>query len=321
MAGNGLGDFVAAAMARRPNAAERVSTVVLVGDEGRAVREPAGGTEGFVREAAGGTEGFVREAAGGTEGVVRLTPALLGALPQDLDWVRAAYAAPVELVLVDHELPTTAVLDVLAALRRELGDPVVEVVSVGGPFRCSCGSGVRLPPPGPAGDAVQALLAPLRHFTVCLVGSGSADDYWAFVSALTSAEGTKVGEDVAREFATTVVHDCSDTLALVCAGALGFEGDVATFPDGEITRVDRSTASVVRFAAADEPLALVAHDCAGRPAPGRPSPGGHGGRPDAVTWRRLARTMGLTGPQVVQQAVDKLRESGAEPVAFPVHRV
>ncbi|MEU2625012.1 hypothetical protein ABZ642_44100 [Streptomyces sp. NPDC007157] len=299
MAGNGLGDFVAAAMARRPGAAERVPTVVLVGDEGRAVRGPAGGAEG----------------------VVRLTPDLLGALPQDLDWVRAAYAAPVELVLVDQELPTPAVLDVLAALRRELGDPVVEVVSVGGPFRCSCGSGVRLLPPGPAGDAVQALLAPLGHFTVCLVGSGSADDYWAFVSALTSAEGTRVGEGVAREFATCVVHDCSDVLALVCAGALGFEGDVATFPDGEITRVDRSTASVVRFAAADEPLALVPHECADRPAPERQHPGGTGGRPGAVTWRRLAQTMGLTGPQAVQQAVDKLLGSGREPIAFPVHRV
>ncbi|MGW1873790.1 hypothetical protein [Streptomyces sp. NPDC001975] len=299
MAGNGLGDFVAAAMARRPGSAERVSTVVLVGDEGRAVRE----------------------AAGGEEGVVRLTPALLGALPQDLDWVRAAYAAPVELVLVDQELPTATVLDMLAGLRRELGEPVVEVVSVGGPFRCSCGSAVRLLPPGPAGDAVQALFAPLRHFTVCLVGCGSAGDYWAFVSGLTSAEGTRIEEDVAREFGTCVVHDCSDALALVCAGALGFEGDVATFPDGEIVPVDRSAASVVRFAAADEPLALVPHECAAEPAPGRPYRGGTGGRPDAVTWRRLAQTMGLTGPRAVEQAVDKMLASGAEPVAFPVHRV
>ncbi|MER5529645.1 hypothetical protein ABT075_34530 [Streptomyces sp. NPDC002677] len=299
MAGNGLGDFVAAAMARRPGSAERVSTVVLVGDEGRAVRE----------------------AAGGEEGVVRLTPALLGALPQDLDWVRAVYAAPVELVLVDQELPTAAVLDMLAGLRRELGDPVVEVVSVGGPFRCSCGSAVRLLPPGPAGDAVQALFAPLRHFTVCLVGCGSAGDYWAFVSGLTSAEGTRIEEDVAREFGTCVVHDCSDALALVCAGALGFEGDVATFPDGEIVPVDRSAASVVRFAAADEPLALVPHECAAEPAPGRPYRGGTGDRPDAVTWRRLAQTMGLTGPRAVEQAVDKMLASGAEPVAFPVHRV
>ncbi|MEV6763356.1 hypothetical protein AB0N16_22540 [Streptomyces sp. NPDC051105] len=299
MAGNGLGDFVAAAIARRPGAVERVSTVVLVGDEGRAVRGPADGEEG----------------------VVRVTPALLGALPLDLDWVRAAYAAPVELVLVDHELPTAAVLDVLAALRRELGDPVVEVVSVGGPFRCSCGSAVRLLPPGPAGDAVQALLAPLEHFTVCLVGSGSAGDYWAFVSGLTSAEGTRVEEDVAREFGTCVVHDCSDALALVCAGALGFEGNVATFPDGEVAPVDRSAASVVRFAAADEPLALVPHACVDEPASGRPYPGEPGGRPDAVTWRRLAQTMGLTGPRAVEQAVDKLLGSGAEPVVFPVHRV
>ncbi|MFE4965992.1 hypothetical protein [Streptomyces sp. NPDC056660] len=294
MAGNGRGDFVAAAMARRPDAAERVSTVVLVGDEGRAV---------------------------GEEGVVRLTPALLGALPQDLDWVRAAYSAPVELVLVDRELPTAAVLDVLAALRRELGDPVVEVVSVGGPFRCSCGSAVRLLQPGPAGDAVQALLAPLEHFTVCLVGSGSAGDYWSFVSGLTSAKGTRVEEGVAREFGTCVVHDCSDALALVCAGALGFEGNVATFPDGEIVPVDRSAASVVRFAAADEPLALVPHECAAEPAPGRPYLGGAGGRPDAVTWRRLAQTMGLTGPRAVEQAVAKMPASGAEPVAFPVHRL
>ncbi|MER7839609.1 hypothetical protein ABTY98_27910 [Streptomyces sp. NPDC096040] len=269
MAGNGLGDFVAAAMARRPGTAERVSTVVLVGDEGRAVREPAGGADG----------------------VVRLTPALLETLPQDLDWVRAAYSAPVELVLLDRELPTAAALDVLTALRREYGDPGVEVLSVGGPFRCSCGSAVRLLPPGPAGDAVQALLAPLGHFTVCLVGSGdgspgSAADYWTFVSGLTSAEGTTVEEGVAREFATYVVHDCSDSLALVCAGALGFQGGVGTFPDGEIARVDRSAASVVRFAAADEPLALAPHVCAADTAAGRAHPGTAGGRPDAVTWRR-----------------------------------
>lgn len=299
MAGNGLGDFVAAALARRPGATDRVATVVLVGDEGRSVPGQAGGAPG----------------------VVRLTPGLLGTLPPDLDWVRAAGALPVQLVLVDQDLPTAGVLDVLAALRRELGDPAVEVVSVGGPFRCSCGSRVRLLPPGPAGDAVQALLAPLEHFTVCLLGSGWAADHWAFVSALTSAEGTRVGEDTAREYGTCVAHDCSDALALVCAGALGFEGKVATFPRGEITWVDRSTASVVRFAAADEPLALVPHACGAGPAPGRTAAAEAAGRPDAVTWRRLAQTMGLTGPRVVERAVAALPESGADPAAFPVHRV
>ncbi|MER6465118.1 hypothetical protein ABT278_32295 [Streptomyces sp. NPDC001228] len=298
MAGNGLGDFAAVAMARRSGPPERVPTVVLVGDEGRAVPAPAGGPEG----------------------VVRVTPEVLAGLSQDLDWVRAAYAAGVRLVLVDRELPTAAVLDTLAALRRELDGPAVEVVSVGGPFPCGCGA-ERLLPPGPAGDAVQALFGPLEHATVCLVGPGATAGHWAFVSALTSAEGTTVAAETAREYATCAVHDCSDALALVCAGALGFEGGVATFPGGLITRVDRSTASVVRFAAADEPLALVPHACGAAPEPGPPAPDETAGRPDAVTWRRLAQDMGLTGPRMVERALARLRESGTEPDVFPVHRL
>lgn len=117
-------------------------------------------------------------------------------------------------------------------------------------------------------------------------------------------------EATAREFSTAVVQDCSDALALVCAGALGFEGNVATFPDGEIARVDRSSAEVVRFAAADEPLTLAPHECATHTAPERRHPGAPEGEPDAVTWRRLAQTMKLTGPRPVSQAVDKLLDSG-----------
>ncbi|MFJ9566795.1 hypothetical protein ACIRQQ_43010 [Streptomyces fuscichromogenes] len=306
MAGNGLGDF--AAVALTPARGPRASTVVLVGDEGRTVREIAG------------------TRAGGENGVVRLSHALRGELPQDLDWVRAAQDTPVELVLLDAALPTGAAHEALTALLRERGTPGVEVVSVGGPYPCTCGAAPRLLPPGGPGDAVAALLPLLDDVTVCLVGAGdgsaeSAARYWEFVSGLTSARETSVEEAAARELATVVVQDCSDVLSLVCAGALGFEGEVATFPDGEIARVDRSSAGVLRFTTADEPLALAPHECAGATVSDRRRLDGSGRAPDAVTWRRLAQTMGITGPGAVARAGAELAASGERRAAFPVHRL
>lgn len=309
MAGNGLGDFVAVALTRPHDPGPQVSTVVLVGDEGQVVREILG------------------TRAGGEDGVVRLPPALLQELPPDLDWVRAAQETPLKLVLLDAELPTEAAHGVLAALLRERGNPGIEVVSVGGPYRCSCGDAPRLMPPGRSGDAVEALLPLLDDVTVCLVGAGdgsveSAAYYWEFVSGLTSARESSIEEAAAREFATVVVQDCSDVLSLACAGALGFEGDVATFPDGEIVRADRSSAGVVRFTTADEPLSVAPHECPAGKAPERlRHPGASEGAPDAVTWRRLAQTMGVTGPEAVARAADKLLNSGERLVAFPVHKV
>ncbi|MFF7474814.1 hypothetical protein [Streptomyces sp. NPDC008092] len=309
MASNGLGDFVAVALTRPHDGGPQVSTVVLVGDEGRTVREMVGAR------------------AGGEKGVVHLTPALLGELPPDLDWVRAAEGTPLNLMLLDAELPTEAAHEALAALLREHGNPGVEVVSVGGPYRCPCGAAPRLMPPGSSGDAVEALLPLLDDVTVCLVGAGdgsaeAATDYWEFVSGLASARESSIEGATAREFATVVVQDCSDVLSLACAGALGFEGDVATFPDGEIMRADRTSAGVVRFSAADEPLALAPHQCPAGTEPRQPRHSGapeHG--PDAVTWRRLAQTMGITGPDAVARAADRLLSSGEKLVAFPVHRV
>ncbi|MFD4878927.1 hypothetical protein ACFWOB_36950 [Streptomyces sp. NPDC058420] len=309
MAGNGLGDLVAVALTRPHGGGPQVSTVVLVGNEGRIVREILG------------------TRAGGEDGVVRLTPALLQELPPDLDWVRAAQETPLELVLLDAELPTKAAHGALAALLWERGNPGVEVVSVGGPYRCACGAEPRIMPPGRSGDAVEALLPLLDDVTVCLVGAGdgsaeSAAHYWEFVSGLTSARESSIEEAAAHEFATVVVQDCSDVLSLACAGALGFEGYVETFPDGEIARADRSSAGVVRFTTTDEPLALASHECPGGKTLERlTSPGASEHTPDAVTWRRLAQTMGLTGPEAVSQAADTLRNSGERLIAFPVHRV
>ncbi|MEU2426745.1 hypothetical protein ABZ619_38015 [Streptomyces sp. NPDC007851] len=173
---------------------------------------------------------------------------------------------------------------------------------------------------------MQALLPLLDDVTICLVGAGdgsaeAAAEYWEFVSGLTSARESSIEEAAAREFATVVAQDCSDVLSLACAGALGFEGDVATFPDGEIVRADRTSAGVVRFSAADEALALVPHECPAGKAPARREPTVSALAPDAVTWRRLAQTMGITGPQAVARAAGRLLSSGEELAAFPVHRV
>ncbi|MET7674512.1 hypothetical protein [Streptomyces seoulensis] len=307
VAGNGLGDFVAAAMTKPRAEKDQVLTIVVVGEEGRALRDVPG----------------VR--ARDERGVVRVSPSLLGELPLDLDWVRAAQYAPVDLVLLDSDLSTGAACAALAALQRERGLPTLEVLSVGGPFRCSCGAAVRLMPLTPSGDAVQALLSQLSSYRVCLVGAGngSADSsggYWEFVSRLTSAQETRIQETVAREFSACVVEDCSDALALVCAGAMGFEGNVSTFPSGEVVPVDRHSARVLRFAAEDEPLSLAPHECtmpSPLPEPTSKPEGGH----DALTWRRLAQLMGFEGPRAVSRAVEELVRTGVEVTNHPVCRV
>jgi hypothetical protein len=309
MAGNGLGDFVAVALTRPHDGGPQVSTVVLVGNEGRDVREVVGAR------------------AGEENGVIRLSPALLQELPLTLDWVRGAQGTPLELILLDAELPTEAAHEALIMLLRERGNSGVEVVSVGGPYRCARGAEPRLMPPGRSGDAVEALLPLLDDVTVCLVGAGdgsaeSAAHYWEFVSGLTSARESSIAEAAAREFAAVVVQDCSDILSLACAGAMGFEGDVATFPDGEIARVNRSSAGVVRFKTADEPLALALHEWPAGTTPGRlRHPGASADAPDAVTWRRLAQTMGVAGPETVARVTEKLLNAGESLVAFPVYRV
>ncbi|MHB9858367.1 hypothetical protein [Streptomyces sp. YIM S03343] len=311
IAGNSLGDFVAAAMTDPRAGKEKVTTAVVVGEEGRVLHDVPG----------------MRVA--GENGIVRLTPSLLSELPLDLDWVRAAQDAPVDLILLDSDLPTRSACDVLVSLQREYGFQGIEVLSVGGPYRCSCGTATRLMAPGPSGNAVEALLSVLASYSVCIVGSGngSADSfthYWEYVSGLTSAQDSRIVGSVARQFSACIAENCSDTLALVCAGAMGFEGEVETFPAGEVVRVDRNSARIVRFAAEDEPLAVEPHECAAVPADRKPA-GERTGEPtrghDALTWRRLAQTMGIVGSGAVSRTVDKLVDMGAEVTNFPVHRV